>query len=151
MNSNGAFVADEVAGEHDEKYMPPEVAAFAQENKGEHRLNGQRADNIAREYRDGQPELGVFHSFWHSLLSLSAGILRSHGAWRGKPVGMAVARRFAVTGQFVFVIYGLRLPRIFPSSIAIPRLYVARNYFPSCFASTSSATKAPFEFIVPGQ
>ena len=27
MNSNGAFVADEVLAKHDEKYMPPEVAA----------------------------------------------------------------------------------------------------------------------------
>ncbi len=27
MSSNGAFVADEVLAKHDEKYMPPEVAA----------------------------------------------------------------------------------------------------------------------------
>jgi cytochrome c-type biogenesis protein CcmE len=27
MNSRGAFVADEVLAKHDEKYMPPEVAA----------------------------------------------------------------------------------------------------------------------------
>lgn len=27
MNSHGAFVADEVLAKHDEKYMPPEVAA----------------------------------------------------------------------------------------------------------------------------
>jgi cytochrome c-type biogenesis protein CcmE len=27
MNSSGAFVADEVLAKHDEKYMPPEVAA----------------------------------------------------------------------------------------------------------------------------
>jgi cytochrome c-type biogenesis protein CcmE len=27
MNSKGAFVADEVLAKHDEKYMPPEVAA----------------------------------------------------------------------------------------------------------------------------
>jgi cytochrome c-type biogenesis protein CcmE len=27
MNPNGAFVADEVLAKHDEKYMPPEVAA----------------------------------------------------------------------------------------------------------------------------
>jgi cytochrome c-type biogenesis protein CcmE len=27
MNANGAFVADEVLAKHDEKYMPPEVAA----------------------------------------------------------------------------------------------------------------------------
>ena len=27
MNAHGAFVADEVLAKHDEKYMPPEVAA----------------------------------------------------------------------------------------------------------------------------
>jgi cytochrome c-type biogenesis protein CcmE len=27
MSSSGAFVADEVLAKHDEKYMPPEVAA----------------------------------------------------------------------------------------------------------------------------
>jgi cytochrome c-type biogenesis protein CcmE len=27
MGANGAFVADEVLAKHDEKYMPPEVAA----------------------------------------------------------------------------------------------------------------------------
>ena len=27
MSANGAFVADEVLAKHDEKYMPPEVAA----------------------------------------------------------------------------------------------------------------------------
>jgi cytochrome c-type biogenesis protein CcmE len=27
MNAKGAFVADEVLAKHDEKYMPPEVAA----------------------------------------------------------------------------------------------------------------------------
>jgi cytochrome c-type biogenesis protein CcmE len=27
LNANGAFVADEVLAKHDEKYMPPEVAA----------------------------------------------------------------------------------------------------------------------------
>jgi cytochrome c-type biogenesis protein CcmE len=33
MNSGGAFVADEVLAKHDEKYMPPEVAASLK-NKG---------------------------------------------------------------------------------------------------------------------
>jgi cytochrome c-type biogenesis protein CcmE len=33
MNSKGAFVADEVLAKHDEKYMPPEVAASLK-NKG---------------------------------------------------------------------------------------------------------------------
>ena len=30
FNSNGQFVADEVLAKHDEKYMPPEVAAALQ-------------------------------------------------------------------------------------------------------------------------
>jgi len=33
MNTHGAFVADEVLAKHDEKYMPPEVAASLK-NKG---------------------------------------------------------------------------------------------------------------------
>jgi hypothetical protein len=33
MNAQGAFVADEVLAKHDEKYMPPEVAASLK-NKG---------------------------------------------------------------------------------------------------------------------
>ena len=39
MNSNGAFVADEVLAKHDEKYMPPEVAASLK-NKTEHNRAG---------------------------------------------------------------------------------------------------------------
>jgi cytochrome c-type biogenesis protein CcmE len=35
MNAQGAFVADEVLAKHDEKYMPPEVAASLK-NKGGH-------------------------------------------------------------------------------------------------------------------
>jgi cytochrome c-type biogenesis protein CcmE len=34
MNSNGAFVADEVLAKHDEKYMPPEVAASLKNKAG---------------------------------------------------------------------------------------------------------------------
>ena len=34
MNSSGAFVADEVLAKHDEKYMPPEVAASLKNKAG---------------------------------------------------------------------------------------------------------------------
>jgi cytochrome c-type biogenesis protein CcmE len=34
MNANGAFVADEVLAKHDEKYMPPEVAASLKNKQG---------------------------------------------------------------------------------------------------------------------
>jgi cytochrome c-type biogenesis protein CcmE len=34
MGSNGAFVADEVLAKHDEKYMPPEVAASLKQKAG---------------------------------------------------------------------------------------------------------------------
>jgi cytochrome c-type biogenesis protein CcmE len=34
MNSHGAFVADEVLAKHDEKYMPPEVAASLKNKAG---------------------------------------------------------------------------------------------------------------------
>ncbi len=34
MNSKGAFVADEVLAKHDEKYMPPEVAASLKNKAG---------------------------------------------------------------------------------------------------------------------
>lgn len=34
MNSKGAFVADEVLAKHDEKYMPPEVAASLKKKAG---------------------------------------------------------------------------------------------------------------------
>jgi cytochrome c-type biogenesis protein CcmE len=36
MNAQGAFVADEVLAKHDEKYMPPEVAASLKNNQGAH-------------------------------------------------------------------------------------------------------------------
>jgi len=35
MGSNGAFVADEVLAKHDEKYMPPEVAASLKQKAGD--------------------------------------------------------------------------------------------------------------------
>jgi cytochrome c-type biogenesis protein CcmE len=34
MGTNGAFVADEVLAKHDEKYMPPEVAASLKQKDG---------------------------------------------------------------------------------------------------------------------
>jgi cytochrome c-type biogenesis protein CcmE len=34
MGPNGAFVADEVLAKHDEKYMPPEVAASLKQRGG---------------------------------------------------------------------------------------------------------------------
>ena len=36
MNAKGAFVADEVLAKHDEKYMPPEVAASLKNKEGVH-------------------------------------------------------------------------------------------------------------------
>ena len=39
LNSRGTFVADEVLAKHDEKYMPPEVAASLK-NKGAHTPTG---------------------------------------------------------------------------------------------------------------
>jgi cytochrome c-type biogenesis protein CcmE len=36
MNAHGAFVADEVLAKHDEKYMPPEVAASLKNKEGAH-------------------------------------------------------------------------------------------------------------------
>src|SRR5271170_2629808 len=39
LNANGAFVADEVLAKHDEKYMPPEVAASLK-NKAAHNAAG---------------------------------------------------------------------------------------------------------------
>jgi cytochrome c-type biogenesis protein CcmE len=41
MNKGGAFVADEVLAKHDEKYMPPEVAASLKNKQGAHPSAGQ--------------------------------------------------------------------------------------------------------------
>jgi cytochrome c-type biogenesis protein CcmE len=41
MNKSGAFVADEVLAKHDEKYMPPEVAASLKNKQGAHPAAGQ--------------------------------------------------------------------------------------------------------------
>jgi cytochrome c-type biogenesis protein CcmE len=40
MNSHGAFVADEVLAKHDEKYMPPEVAASLKKGRAAGALRG---------------------------------------------------------------------------------------------------------------
>ena len=48
------------------------------------------------------PELGIFSLILAFVLSLSQAFFGLVGAWKGKPVWMAVARP-AVTGQFVFV------------------------------------------------
>ncbi len=41
LNSHGAFVADEVLAKHDEKYMPPEVAASLKNKDAAHPTAGQ--------------------------------------------------------------------------------------------------------------
>jgi cytochrome c-type biogenesis protein CcmE len=40
LNANGAFVADEVLAKHDEKYMPPEVAASLKNKAGRNPAGG---------------------------------------------------------------------------------------------------------------
>src|ERR1700732_912596 len=47
MNSNGAFVADEVLAKHDEKYMPPEVAASLKNKAAQAPAGGSPAGNRA--------------------------------------------------------------------------------------------------------
>jgi cytochrome c-type biogenesis protein CcmE len=45
MGANGAFVADEVLAKHDEKYMPPEVAASLKQKAANATANGPAASN----------------------------------------------------------------------------------------------------------
>jgi cytochrome c-type biogenesis protein CcmE len=45
MNARGAFVADEVLAKHDEKYMPPEVAASLKNKAASAPAAGGRADS----------------------------------------------------------------------------------------------------------
>jgi cytochrome c-type biogenesis protein CcmF len=72
------------------------------------------------------PELGVFSLILAFVLSLSQAFFGLTGAWRGKPVWMAVARP-AVTGQFVFVILAfVCLVYAFVNN-DFSVLYVARN------------------------
>src|ERR1700751_3658960 len=72
------------------------------------------------------PELGIFSLILAFVLSLSQAFFGLTGAWRGKPVWMAVARP-AVTGQFVFVVMAFAC-LVYPfvnNDFSV--LYVARN------------------------
>src|ERR1700693_4393437 len=72
------------------------------------------------------PELGIFSLILAFVLSLSHAFFGLTGAWRGKPVWMAVARP-AVTGQFVFVImaFACLVYSFVHDDFSV--LYVARN------------------------
>jgi cytochrome c-type biogenesis protein CcmF len=72
------------------------------------------------------PELGVFSLILAFVLSVSQAFFGLTGAWRGKPVWMAVARP-AVTGQFVFVImaFACLVYAFVHNDFSV--LYVARN------------------------
>src|SRR5258708_1246651 len=72
------------------------------------------------------PELGVFSLILAFVLSLSQAFFGLTGAWRGKPVWMAVARP-AVTGQFVFVIMAFACLVYSFVNDDFSVLYVARN------------------------
>src|ERR1700676_2547791 len=72
------------------------------------------------------PELGVFSLILAFVLSLSQAFFGLTGAWRGKPVWMAVARP-AVTGQFVFVIMAFACLVYSFVNNDFSVLYVARN------------------------
>jgi cytochrome c-type biogenesis protein CcmF len=71
-------------------------------------------------------ELGVFSLILAFVLSLSQAFFGLTGAWRGRPVWMAVARP-AVTGQFVFVImaFACLVYSFVHDDFSV--LYVARN------------------------
>ena len=72
------------------------------------------------------PELGIFSLILAFVLSLSQAFFGLTGAWRGKPVWMAVARP-AVTGQFVFVVmaFACLVYSFVHDDFSV--LYVARN------------------------
>jgi cytochrome c-type biogenesis protein CcmF len=72
------------------------------------------------------PELGIFSLILAFVLSLSQAFFGLTGAWRGKPVWMAVARP-AVTGQFVFVIMAFACLVYCFVHNDFSVLYVARN------------------------
>jgi len=72
------------------------------------------------------PELGVFSLILAFVLSLSQAFFGLTGAWRGKPVWMAVARP-AVTGQFVFVIMAFACLVYSFVNDDFSVMYVARN------------------------
>jgi cytochrome c-type biogenesis protein CcmF len=72
------------------------------------------------------PELGIFSLILAFVLSVSQAFFGLTGAWRGKPVWMAVARP-AVTGQFVFVVlaFACLVYSFVHNDFSV--LYVARN------------------------
>jgi cytochrome c-type biogenesis protein CcmF len=72
------------------------------------------------------PELGIFSLILAFVLSLSQAFFGLAGAWRGKPVWMAVARP-AVTGQFVFVVMAFACLVFSFVHNDFSVLYVARN------------------------
>src|SRR5579863_8809394 len=72
------------------------------------------------------PELGVFSLILAFVLSLSQAFFGLTGAWRAKPVWMAVARP-AVTGQFVFVAMAFACLVYCFVNDDFSVLYVARN------------------------
>src|SRR5882672_4835113 len=72
------------------------------------------------------PELGIFSLILAFVLSLSQAFFGLVGAWRGRPVWMAVARP-AVSGQFVFVVmaFACLVYSFVHNDFSV--LYVARN------------------------
>lgn len=72
------------------------------------------------------PELGIFSLILAFVLSLSQALFGLCGAWRAKPVWMAVARP-AVTGQFVFVVMAFACLVYSFVNNDFSVLYVARN------------------------
>jgi cytochrome c-type biogenesis protein CcmF len=72
------------------------------------------------------PELGIFSLILAFVLSLSQAFFGLTGAWRAKPVWMAVARP-AVTGQFVFVVMAFACLVYSFVNNDFSVLYVARN------------------------
>ncbi|HEV7612932.1 MAG TPA: heme lyase CcmF/NrfE family subunit [Steroidobacteraceae bacterium] len=72
------------------------------------------------------PELGIFSLILAFVLSLSQAFFSLTGAWKAKPVWMAVARP-AVTGQFVFVVMAFACLVYSFVNNDFSVLYVARN------------------------
>ena len=124
MGANGAFVADEVLAKHDEKYMPPEVAALAEAEGG--RQGGRTRAECAgtdRPRTDGgedpmAPELGIFALILAFVLSLSQAFFGLGGAWRGKPV---VDERGAARRDGTI--------RVRRDGICVPRVFVREQRF----------------------
>jgi cytochrome c-type biogenesis protein CcmF len=72
------------------------------------------------------PELGIFALILAFVLSVSQAFFGLAGAWRGRPVWMAVARP-AVSGQFVFVVVAFACLVYSFVNNDFSVLYVARN------------------------